>query len=328
MLPSTPGDQKATIHDAIARLEAGGSTNGGAGITLAYQVAREQFMKEGVNRVVLATDGDFNVGVTNQQDLVRLIEQERESGIFLSVLGVGTGNLKDSTMEMLADKGNGNYAYLDSLQEARKVLVREAGGTLVTIAKDVKIQVEFNPQTVSAYRLIGYENRLLKKEDFNDDRKDAGEIGVGPLGDGALRDRARGRGSAESRGRSAQVSADAAPPAPAPARTAAPAFADELMTVKLRYKAPDGDTSRLVSAVVRNKPQPMTANLGFASAVAELGMLLRGSQTQRGASFEALAARARRFRGTDSDGYRAEFIKLAELASSLNALQTSSLSRR
>jgi Ca-activated chloride channel family protein len=322
VLPSTTGDQKATIHEAIARLEAGGSTNGAAGITLAYQVAREQFVKGGVNRVILATDGDFNVGVTSHDELTRLIERERESGIFLSVLGVGTGNLKDSRMEMLADKGNGNYAYLDSLQEARRVLVREANGTLVTIAKDVKIQVEFNPQTVAAYRLIGYENRLLKKEDFNDDRKDAGEIGSGH--------------SVTALYEVVPVGVDIPnppldplkyqqPPAPAPRAAAPAAFADELMTVKLRYKAPDGDTSRLVIAVVRSKPQPMSANIGFASAVAELGMLLRGSQTRGSASFEALAARAGKFRGGDADGYRAEFIKLAELASSLKTLQGASL---
>jgi Ca-activated chloride channel family protein len=327
VLPSTPGDQKAAIHEAIARLQAGGSTNGGAGIRLAYQVAREQFMKNGVNRVVLATDGDFNVGVTSHEELLRLIETERQSGVFLSVLGVGTGNLKDSTMEMLANKGNGNYSYLDSLQEARKVLVREAGGTLVTIAKDVKIQVEFNPQTVSAYRLIGYENRLLANEDFNDDRKDAGEIGSGHSVTALYE----------------IVPAGVDPPDPAvdplryqqapaqpPARTPTPAaFSNELMTVKLRYKAPDGDTSRLVSAVVMNTPRPMTANLGFASAVAELGLLLRGSSFHTAASMDAIAARARTFRGADADGYRAEFITLAELASSLRTLQgTSPQSRR
>jgi Ca-activated chloride channel family protein len=326
VLPSTPGDQKTTIHDAIARLEAGGSTNGGAGIRLAYQVARGQFMKEGVNRVVLATDGDFNVGVTNQQELVRLIEQERESGIFLSVLGVGTGNLKDSTMEMLADKGNGNYNYLDSLQEARKVLVREAGATLVTIAKDVKLQIEFNPQTVAAYRLIGYENRLLNKEDFNDDRKDAGEIGSGhsvtalyeivPAGE-------EPPGPSVDRLKYQQT-------LPAPSRpTSSGAYASELMTVKLRYKAPDGVKSRLVSTVVYNRPRSMSANVGFASAVAEFGLMLRGSQYQAGTSFEGLVARARKFRGSDAEGYRAEFIKLAEVAASLKTLQdTSAQSRR
>jgi Ca-activated chloride channel family protein len=321
VLPSTVGDQKATIHEAIARLQAGGSTNGGAGIKLAYQVAREQFIKGGVNRVILATDGDFNVGVTNQQELVRLIEAERESGTFLSVLGVGTGNLKDSTMEMLADKGNGNYAYLDSLQEARKVLVREAGGTLVTIAKDVKIQVEFNPQTVSAYRLIGYENRLLENQDFNDDRKDAGEIGSGHSVT-ALYEIVPVGVDVPSPGVDALKYQQVAPPA----RVATPAaYSDELMTVKLRYKAPDGDTSRLVSTVVRKRPQPMTSNIGFASAVAELGQLLRGSQYRGTASFAGAAARARKFRGDDAEGYRTEFIKLAELASSVAALNGGTL---
>ena len=328
VLPSTPGDQKAAIHAAIARLEAGGSTNGGAGIKLAYQVARDHFIKEGVNRVVLATDGDFNVGVTNQKDLEQLIEHERESGIFLSVLGVGTGNLKDSTMEMLADKGNGNYSYLDSLQEARKVLVSEAGGTLITIAKDVKIQVEFNPQTVSAYRLIGYENRLLNKEDFNDDRKDAGEIGSGHSVT-ALYEIVPVGVEPPNPPVDALKYQQAQPAPQPPAKTAAAGpYADELMTVKLRYKAPDGDTSRLVSAVVRTKPQPMSANLGFASAVAEFGLLLRGSQLQSGASFEGLAARARTFRGTDAEGYRSEFIRLAEIASSLKTLETPSAQSR
>jgi Ca-activated chloride channel family protein len=179
VLPSTSGDQKERIRQALAELEAGGSTNGADGIQLAYQVARKNFIRGGVNRVVLATDGDFNVGITSQSELVRLIERERAGGVFLSVLGVGTGNVKDSTMELLADKGNGNYSYLDSVHEARKVLVSEAGGTLETIAKDVKIQVEFNPREVAGYRLVGYENRLLKNEDFNDVTKDAGEIGAG-----------------------------------------------------------------------------------------------------------------------------------------------------
>jgi Ca-activated chloride channel family protein len=326
VLPSTPGDQKAVIHQAIARLQAGGSTNGGAGIHLAYRTARDHFIKGGVNRIVLATDGDFNVGVTSQDELVRLIEEERQGGIFLSVLGVGTGNLKDSTMEKLADKGNGNYSYLDSLQEARKVLVREAGGTLVTIAKDVKIQIEFNPATVRAYRLIGYENRLLAAQDFNDDRKDAGEIGSGhsvtalyeivPVGVDLP-----------------DPSIDALKyqqPAPAVARAAAPAgrFADELMTVKLRYKSPDGDTSRLISTVVRNRSQTLTENLGFASAVAEFGMLLRGSRYHPDATFESVAARARTFRGSDPEGYRAEFINLSELASSLRMLNGTRLESR
>ena len=318
VLPSTTGDRKAEIHEAIARLQAGGSTNGGAGIQLAYHIAREHFIKGGVNRVVLATDGDFNVGVTSQDALVRLIEEERKSGIFLSVLGVGTGNLKDATMEMLADKGNGNYSYLDSLQEARKVLVREAGSTLVTIAKDVKIQIEFNPATVSAYRLIGYENRLLKAEDFNDDRKDAGEIGSGHTVTALYEIVPAGAGVPDP---SVDPLKYQQVPAAARVPSAPSAFADELMTVKLRYKAPDEDTSRLLTAVVRNRPQPMSANVGFASAVAEFGMLLRGSKYHVGGGFEPVAARARKFRGADPEGYRAEFISLAELASSLRSLQ-------
>jgi Ca-activated chloride channel homolog len=309
VLPSTPGDDKPKIHRAIAELEAGGSTNGGAGITLAYRIAREHFIKGGVNRVVLATDGDFNVGVTSQDELVRLIEQERESGVFLSVLGVGTGNLKDSTMEKLADKGNGNYAYLDSLHEARKVLVREAGATLVTIAKDVKIQVEFNPAAVSAYRLIGYENRILQHQDFNDDKKDAGDIGSGH--------------SVTALYEIVPVGVEIDVPKvdalkyqtpPQPTRSAS---SNELVTVKLRYKAPDGDTSRLLTTTLRSQPGPLTANLGFASAVAEVGMLIRGSKHLGNATFATAIARASQFRGADREGYRAEFVKLAELASSV-----------
>jgi Ca-activated chloride channel family protein len=324
-LPSTAGDQKAIIHDAIERLHAGGSTNGAAGIRLAYELARQQFVAGGVNRVILATDGDFNVGVTSHKELLELIEQERRSGVFLTVLGVGTGNLKDSTMEMLADKGNGNYAYLDSIQEAQRVLVREASSTLVTIAKDVKIQVEFNPATVASYRLVGYENRLLEAKDFNDDRKDAGDIGAGHSVTALYE----------------IVPVGAAPPAPsvdglkyqqpaaarADARPAAGAYPDELMTVKLRYKDPEGETSRLIATVIRNRPQAMTANIGFASAVAELGLLLRRSPHSDGASFggasfDAVTARARQFRGTDADGYRAEFIRLVDLARSLRTLHT------
>ena len=320
VLPSTTGENKDRIHRALAQLEAGGSTNGASGIRLAYQVARSNFIVGGVNRVILATDGDFNVGVTNQSELVSLIERERESGIFLSVLGVGTGNLKDSTMEKLADKGNGNYSYLDTLREARKVLVREAGATLDTIAKDVKIQVEFNPRAVFAYRLIGYENRLLKNEDFNDDKKDAGEIGAGhsvtalyevvPVG--------------------VTVSTSDVDPLKyqretRPTRAAA---SGELLTVKVRYKAPDGDTSRLLTRVVMNTPASMSANVGFASAVAEFGMVLRGSPDSGDASVPAAVARARRFRGTDNEGYRSEFIVLAERASLLRDRDGSIQSRR
>jgi Ca-activated chloride channel family protein len=317
VLPSTSGDQKARIHHALARLEAGGSTNGASGIRLAYQVARTNFVPGGVNRVVLATDGDFNVGVTNESELVRLIEHERESSIFLSVLGVGTGNLKDSMMEKLADKGNGNYSYLDTLHEARKVLVREAGATLDTIAKDVKIQVEFNPREVAAYRLIGYENRLLRNEDFNDDKKDAGEIGAGHSVTALYEIVPAG----------VEVGAPTVDPLKyqrdtQPTRAAAPrgaASSGELLTVKVRYKAPDGDTSQLLTRVLMNRASDMTANVGFASAVAEFGMVLRDSPDRGSASFLAAAERARRFRGEDKEGYRTEFIQLSERAAGLRA---------
>ncbi len=315
VLPSTPGHHRGRIHRAIAELEAGGSTNGGAGIQLAYRIAREQFIRGGINRVVLATDGDFNVGVTDQSALVRLIEEQRASGVFLSVLGVGTGNLKDSTMEKLADKGNGNYAYLDSLQEARKVLVREAGSTLVTIAKDVKLQLEFNPRHVAGYRLIGYENRMLRNEDFNDDTKDAGEIGAGH--------------SVTALYEIVPVGVPLPTPAVDPLRYQSPpptsananAATNELLTVKLRYKAPAADDSRLISQAVMNNTRAASMNLAFASAVAEIGMLLRQSKHAPSASFAAAIARARRARMEDPDGYRAEFIKLAELAGSLSKLQ-------
>jgi Ca-activated chloride channel family protein len=312
VLPSTPGDHRERIHRAIAELEAGGSTNGGQGIQLAYRVAREHFVKGGINRVILATDGDFNVGVTSHDDLVRLIEHERASGVFLSVLGVGTGNLKDSTMEMLADKGNGNYAYLDSLQEARKVLIKEAGSTLVTIAKDVKLQVAFNPRHVAGYRLIGYENRVLANEDFNDDRKDAGEIGAGHSVTALYEIVPAG---VELPRPSVDPLKYQTAPAASPSQKS-----NELLTVKLRYKAPDGDQSRLLVRTVDNRVQPMSANLGFASAVAEIGMLLRDSKHVPSASFDAAIGRARKFREQDEDGYRTEFVKLAEVASGLKRL--------
>ena len=315
VLPATPGDHKDRINQAIARLEAGGPTNGAAGIALAYDIARDQFLRGGINRVILATDGDFNVGITNQGDLARLIEQQRSAGIFLSVLGAGTGNLKDSTMEKLADKGNGNYSYLDSVHEARKVLVAEAGGTLVTVAKDVKIQIEFNPARVAAYRLIGYENRVLRHEDFNNDRKDAGEIGAG---------------------HTVTALYEIVPPGvpmdlpdvdplkyqpPSPTEIAAPAhttFSNELMTVKVRYKQPDGDISKLLTVPVANRTTSMADNIGFAAAVAEFGMLLRQSEHKGSATYRRAAALAQRHRGADEHGYRAELIRLIELAATLS----------
>jgi Ca-activated chloride channel family protein len=308
-LSSTSGEDKAIIHQAIDRLESGGSTNGGAGIELAYRIAREQFVPGGVNRVILATDGDFNVGVTSEDALVRLIEQQRRSGVFLSVLGVGTGNLQDSRLEALADKGNGNYAYLDSIDEARRVLVHEMDATLVTVAKDVKLQIEFNPHQVAAYRLIGYENRLLADEDFNDDGKDAGEIGAGQTVTALYE----------------IVPSGVMPPGAdvdalryqAPSRPRH-GLNGELMTIKLRYKEPDASRSeRLAETIVRAEVRPMSPNLGFASSVAELGMLLRGSAERGRASIDDLVERARRFHGRDPYGERSEFIELAQRAGAL-----------
>jgi Ca-activated chloride channel homolog len=305
VLPATSGADTETIMEAINRLEAGGGTNGAQGIVLAYQIAAEQMIKGGVNRVVLSTDGDFNVGVTNEGDLVRLIEERRDNGIALSVLGFGMGNLKDSTMEKLADKGNGNYAYIDSLREARKVLVEQAGSTLVTVAKDVKIQVEFNPRVVGSYRLIGYENRVLQDHEFNDDRKDAGDMGAGHSVTALFELTPPSEnvgGTSVDRLKYQQTN-----------RPSASANLDEAMTVKLRYKQPEGRTSKLTTVAVRNTTET-TPELGFASAVAEFGMLLRDSEHKGSSSFADVRTRASRFKGDDPFGHRAEFIQLVEAA--------------
>jgi Ca-activated chloride channel family protein len=288
--------ERSVIQRAIATLSAGGSTNGGQGLLLAYRVARQAFIPGGVNRVILATDGDFNVGITSQHDLFRLIERERDSGVFLSVFGVGTGNLKDQTMEMLADRGNGHYSYLDSIQEARRVLIREGDSTLETVAKDVKFQVEFNPAVVSRYRLIGYENRALAARDFNNDRKDGGEMGAGhtvtvlyevvPVGaeddgDDRWRDGGRDGGRPEVdplRYQPSRESERAAAPRretqavlrPAPT---GPAANGEWLTVKARFKMPEGQTSELLVHPVRAGGR--IQHLPFAAAVADFGLLLR-----------------------------------------------------
>src|SRR5262245_14606119 len=308
-LPSTSGGRKSVIERAIRDLAAGGSTNGAEGIELAYRIAGEQFVKGGINRVILATDGDFNVGVTSDSELVKLIERKREAGVFLSVLGVGDDNLNDAMMEQLADTGNGNYSYLDSLQEAQRVLVAEAGATLVTVAKDVKIQVEFNPRQVRSYRLIGYENRLLEDEDFKDDRKDAGELGAGHSVTALYEIVRAGRDEDE-------------PPSTDPlkyqtARSERKGHAGELMTVKLRYKAPDGDTSVSMDVPVKAQYTGDAPNIGFAAAVAEFGMLLRDSPFKAKASWRQAADLAALHRGEDPNGYRAEFIRLIGVAASL-----------
>jgi len=312
VLPSTSGGNRKAIDAAIDQLAAGGSTAGGAGIKLAYEVARTNFITSANNRVILATDGDFNVGVSSDGDLLRLIEQERESGVFLTVLGFGTGNIKDSKMELLADKGNGNYAYVDTIQEARKVLVSELGGTLNTIAKDVKIQIEFNPATVHSYRLIGYENRLMRAEEFNDDKKDARELGAGhsvtALYEIVASDVPKKLTTVDPLRYQSQ---DLKPEA----------FAgNELMTVKLRYKPPASKESVLLAKSLMDEDLDIDSaseNTRFAAAVAEFGMLLRESKFKGKSSFERCLALARRSSGPDLEGYRAEFISLVERSAEL-----------
>jgi Ca-activated chloride channel homolog len=310
VLPSTAGDRKDAILDAIERLEAGGSTAGAAGIRLAYETARKSFLAEGNNRVILATDGDFNVGVSSDGELVRLIEEERGHGVFLTVLGFGTGNLKDAKMEQLADKGNGHYAYVNDILEARKVLVKELGATLYTIAKDVKIQVEFNPARVSAYRLIGYENRLLAHEDFNDDAKDAGELGAGHAVTALYEIVPAGAPLDVQVGSVDNLKYQPNDPQGRPTTVAG--HEDEWMTVKLRYKTPQGSTSRLLTRTVRGETRNPSETFRFASAVAGVGMLLRDSEHKGKLSYAALVAQARDARGEDRDGYRGEFLRLAE----------------
>jgi len=312
VLPRTSGDQKGVILDALDRLQAGGSTNGGSGIQLAYDHAVAHFIPGGTNRVVLATDGDFNVGVTSQGELTRLIEERAESGVFLSVLGFGMGNYKDSTLEKLADRGNGNYAYIDSLSEARKVLVEEMGSTLVTIAKDVKIQIEFNPAEVESYRLIGYENRVLRAEDFNDDEKDAGEIGAGHTVTALYEIVPKGAPSGTPSVDPLKYQRPLAP--------AEEASTGELLTVKLRYKEPDGETSKLLERSVRDdgtRYASATQDFKFAAAVASFGMILRDSPHKGNATLDSVLELAREGVGADRHGYRAELLELARRAKSL-----------
>ena len=314
VLPSTPGSDKDKILAAINNLEAGGSTAGGEGIKLAYKIARDNYLAEGNNRIILATDGDFNVGIASDTQLVKLIEEKRKQGVFLTVLGFGTGNYKDAKMEKLADKGNGNYAYLDNILEAKKVLVKEMGATLFTIAKDVKIQVEFNPAKVQAYRLIGYENRLLQDRDFNDDTKDAGELGAGhsvtalyeiiPVG-------------AETEVKLPEID---------PLRYqynvgSAEAYENnELMQVKLRYKEPQDSKSQLITqpVVERNLQIEATSdNFRFSAAVAGFGMILKNSPYQGNVNLEQVLQLAKGSQGTDLEGYREEFIGLLNKTQSL-----------
>ena len=312
VLPATSGSNKQKIKDAIESLEAGGSTAGGAGIQLAYKIARQNLFAKGNNRVILCTDGDFNVGASSDAEMEKLIEQERKSGIYLTVLGYGMGNYKDNKMQKLADKGNGNHAYIDNLSEAKKVLVNEFGGTLFTIAKDVKLQVEFNPAKVQAYRLIGYENRMLDKEDFNNDEKDAGEIGSGhtvtalyeiiPVG---VKDKWIEKTDALKYQKK---------------HTPVNRNTDEMMTIKFRYKAPDGDKSRLIEYPVRanlREESELSSNFRFAIAVAEFGMLVSDSEFKQASKYSHAAALAAGALDEDAEGYRREFIDLVKRADDL-----------
>ena len=306
VLPSTSGAEKDKIFDALDQLNAGGSTAGGAGIKLAYKIAKQNFKKDGNNRVILATDGDFNVGASSNEAMEDLIEGKRDDGIFMTVLGFGMGNYKDSKMEVLADKGNGNYAYIDNILEAQKVLVTEFGGTLFTIAKDVKIQVEFNPAKVKAYRLIGYENRLLKDEDFNNDKKDAGELGSGHTVTALYEVIPVGVKSSfvvdELKYQRTAISPEAH-------------ASDELMTVKLRYKTPNGDQSKLIVQGLKDKDIPLaktSGNFRWSAAVAAFGMQLVDSDFKGEITYPEILSLARSAQGADEEGYRAEFIRMIQ----------------
>jgi Ca-activated chloride channel family protein len=310
VLPPTNGLQKQKIKEALNALEAGGSTAGGAGIQLAYNTARANFVKGGNNRVILCTDGDFNVGMSSDDALERLIEEERKSGVFLTVLGYGMGNYQDAKMQKLADKGNGNHAYIDQLNEAKKVLVSEFGGTLFTIAKDVKLQVEFNPAIVQGYRLIGYENRMLNKEDFNDDKKDAGEMGSGHTVTALYEIIPVGEQSEFLR----KVDTLKYQSDPSFNKSA---FNAEMMTVKFRYKQPDGNVSQLMEVPVMDKQTALQAtsdNFRFAAAVAQMGLLLRNSSFKQQASYTSVLSLANGAIGTDKEGYRKEFVQLTQSA--------------
>ncbi|RPD39058.1 YfbK domain-containing protein [Chitinophaga barathri] len=315
VLPSTPGNQKGRIIAALDKLEAGGSTAGGEGIQLAYRIAKENFMKEGNNRVILATDGDFNVGISSDRDLEKLIEKEREHGVFLSVLGFGMGNYKDNHLETLADKGNGNYAYIDDFEEARRTFALEFGGTLFTLAKDVKLQVEFNPAQVQGYRLIGYENRLLNKEDFNDDKKDAGDMGSGHAVT-ALYEIVPAGSRMPAGGTVDPLKYQQNTPPPAPL-----VQSKEVLTVKVRYKTPQGHKSMLLQEVLQPGAKNITecpADFRLAASVAQFGMLLRSSPHAGKSSYDAAIKLAVSAKGDDTEGYRAEYIQLVKKAKAIS----------
>lgn len=310
VLDSTSGDQKKKILDVIDHLNAGGSTAGAAGIQLAYEVAQKNFVKGGNNRVILATDGDFNVGASSETELVSMIQEKRSQGIFLTVLGFGVGDYKDNKMQQLADKGNGSHYYIDNLNEGKKVMVSELGSTLFTIAKDVKIQIEFNPAIVKAYRLIGYENRILAKEDFKDDTKDAGELGAGHTVT-ALYEIIPAWSSEK-----VEYDSDGLK-----YQTKAVSSSDDLLTIKLSYKAPEENKSQIIERSLQRKDAfdiSASTNFQFASAVAEFGLLLRNSEHKTKASYAHVLNAAVAAKGNDPWGYRAEFIDLVKKAKSLD----------
>ncbi|MDQ3191046.1 MAG: von Willebrand factor type A domain-containing protein [Bacteroidota bacterium] len=315
VLEPTRGDKKDKIMDAIENLNAGGSTAGGQGILLAYKTAKDNFLKNGNNRVIIATDGDFNVGVSTDNELVKIIEEKREEGIFLTVLGYGMGNYKDAKLEKLANKGNGNFAYIDNLHEANKVLVKELGATLLTIAKDVKIQIEFNPHLVKGYRLIGYENRMLEAKDFNDDKKDAGELGAGhtvtALYELIVSDEDFSPKTDPLKYRETKVNSEAF-------------NSDEIATVKLRYKEPKESKSKLFTVVIKGEEKTLgnaSNDFRFSASIAQFGMLLANSEFKGNTSYVNTMELARGSKGKDEEGYRAEFIRLVELASKLDQNQ-------
>jgi len=321
VLPSTPGNKKEVITDALDRLEAGGSTAGGEGLRLAYKIATDNFIKGGNNRIILATDGDFNIGESSNSAMEDLVSQQREKGVMMTVLGFGMGNYKDDRMEIIADKGNGNYAYIDNLQEARKTLVGEFGGTLFTIAKDVKLQLEFNPSMVAAYRLIGYENRRLNNEDFNDDKKDAGEIGAGHTVTALY-----------------EIIPANSPDAKAfihkvdtlkYQQTIAKMNSNEWLTLKLRYKNPEANESQLIQQVVTNSPiefEQADNDFRFASSVAGFGLMLRQSQYKGELTYDMVTKMAANAKGIDEEGYRGEMVRLIKLAKTLTPSTTETLS--
>ena len=318
VLDSTPADQSSDILGALDRLDAGGSTNGGQGLQLAYQVARDHFVADGTNRILLCTDGDFNVGASGTDQLVRMVEQESKGGIELTVLGFGMGNLNDAMLEQISGRGNGNYAFIDTLAEANKVLVEQLSGTLVTIAKDVKIQVEFNPAVVAAYRLIGYENRVLDDQDFNDDKKDAGEIGAGHTVTALYEVVPIGAATAENLPETDPLKYQE------PAKQSAAAQSGEMLTLKLRYKLPGQDESTLREQVVLDSGarfQQADEDLQFAAAVAGFGMLLRDSEHRGDWDYDAVKRVAKASIGPDPHGFREEFVQLVSIAQELDPRQ-------